>query len=72
MSSETDAKRSRWIERERTLAAQAKADIESSLGIEWPAARAWLNQLESDPNAPELKPTGHRFPVASKGRLEEA
>ncbi len=48
------------LTRERFLAAEADADIDCGLGIDWPRAEAWLRALDQDQELPLPTPTAAR------------
>ncbi len=49
------------LARERKVFCEAEADIAAGNGIEWDAVEAWLNELDSNPEA--LQPQPHRLPA---------
>jgi hypothetical protein len=53
---ETEVERHARVWRERALVAQAEADIDAGLGVEWAEVEAWLHQLDRDENASPPEP----------------
>jgi predicted transcriptional regulator len=52
MPAESQDQREARIRREAALIAQGEAELQAGLGVEFDAVEAWLDQLESDPDAP--------------------
>ena len=53
---ENDVERLARIAREWELLAQARADMDAGLGVDWDDVEAWLHELDSNESAPVPEP----------------